>query len=421
MKIKASYLITFVAFIIIVAFYKIPLSTDDYHWAFKLKQGEFFQIFDDYFFRLPVWKIIFTIIFPLNLNYPIFGKLFVWGMGILGLHFPFRWFLNKYGLNPNLLPIIAFLTFFAPNQYEINYFLTITPYCFGFLFCGLGFNAFRKGNRAIGTLFYLLSFLTLESFVVFVILLESSVYFETLTSRVSVKTLIYSLIPLFSSYLAIRLMLHFVNPYHYIIDTHLSLSQVRGLLVQCFFINFYKLNSILSVVQLMLYSYLFVYFFKRAGKKAVAFDWMKKLFILFVILIVSSGYYYLIKYSANRALSSQICYCWGFYLLLCFIYLTKTQKSLLLKVLIALLLISTQISNQAMIYRTKQFNYHFINEKVKLVKEQLSKREKKLIIDLNQITSGLKRDWIFATTKDAELMFKLYLSPKEFSRVSFIN
>lgn len=419
MKIRLSYLITFLSFLIIVTIYKIPLSTDDYHWTLLLNQEAFSHVFDDYFFRLPVWRIIFRYSFPVLINYPILGKFIMWGAGIIGLYFPLSWFFNKYGLNTVWLPIIAFLTFFAPNQYEVNYFTTIMPYCFGFLFSGLGFYAFRKGHKVIGSFFYLLSILTLESFISLVLLLEFSTIIDTFPSRVSIKKFISSIMPLLIVYFFVRLVLHIINPYSYGIDLSLKFSQIRGLIFQCFFINFYKLNSILSFVQLILYGYLFVGLYKIAAKTSIRIDWIKRILILFVILIMTSSYYYFLEYPANRALSSQISYCWGFYLLVCVYLLSKTEKSLSLKIIMATLLISAQIANQAIIFRTKQYNYHFLKRQVTYVIDKLSKEEKNIFIDLNQLRSGLKRDWIFATTQDAELMFKLYLSPEEFNRINF--
>jgi hypothetical protein len=83
---------TALVFLMVVVFYKIPLSTDDWHWAQMLKEGHKLPILDTYFFRLPVWRLGLNIFFPLLLKFPALGRLIFWGSGIIGAYLFFLWF-----------------------------------------------------------------------------------------------------------------------------------------------------------------------------------------------------------------------------------------------------------------------------------------------------------------------------------------
>jgi len=417
--IVSAYLGTILVFFLLCLIYKIPLSTDDWYWGLMLKQGQALPLLCDYFYRLPVCKVIFNLTFPVLLYYPFLGKLLIWGVGIVGLYLPISWFIRKYNIDHIFLPIISLLVFFAPNQFEVNFLLSSMPFCFGYLFCGLGFHFFRKDSWVLGTFFYLLSFFTLESFISLAVLLEVSVYFKTLINRDSLKKILYCLSPVIISYITIRLALHFLHPYTYEIESSLRLSQLRGLIFQCFLIDFYKLNSILSSAQLMLYGFLF-YVFLRDKHTQAKQNWITSLLIIFFLLITTSSYYYFLGYSASRALTGQVAFCWGMYLLFSTVYLSKIKKIILIKILFFILFISIQITNHALIFEKKQFNYSQIEKEVYLIQKKLSKEKGKLDIDLNHIRSHFKRDWIFASTKDVQTMFKFRLSPEDFKRINFI-
>jgi len=410
------YFLTIMIFICLSVFYRLPLSTDDWHWGLWIKQGNKLPIFDEYFFRLPVCKLIFSQIFPILIQNPILGKLTVWGIAIAGFFLILSWFFKKYGINPILLPIVSLLAFFAPNQFELNFLLSSMPFCFGFIFAGLGFYFNRKNLGALGAFFYLLSFFSLECFIVLAVLLEFLVHIETFRKRHFLKKIIGSLAPAILSYIFIRLTLHFIQPYKYETGRFFSLSQFRGFIIQCFLIDFYKLNTILSFFQLIFYGVL-IYIWTSGKNAQEKRNRIISLLAIFLIIIAISSYYYFLGYAARRALAGQIAFVWATYLVFISAYLARMRKSVFVKTLIFLVLISTQIVNHARIYLVKQYNYLQIEKEVALLKKKLSEEDRKIEIDLRAIRANFKRDWIFASDKDVEIMLEFRLSPEEYKRI----
>lgn len=383
-----------------------------------LNQGKSLPLIDDYFFRLPVCKVLYNLTLPLLLGRPFWGKLLIWGTGIIGLLLPLSWFFRKFRFNPLLLPIISFLAFFAPNQYELDFNLSSMPFTYGLLFVGLGFLCFRKGWKAPGILLYLLAFLTLESFVILAVLLEFSARVPLLTDRKVLKKIALDLLPVLILFGVIRIGLHLIHPYHYGYgaDFALRFSQGKGFIIKTFFIDFFKLNSVLSAVQFLLYGAL-AYALLKDVSSGERRRWAGSLLVLFLLLLTLSGYYYVLSYPAGRALVGQIAFVWAAYLLFGVGYLRRARGRLAIKVLLFGVLIFAQIANQALIWKAKRFNFIQIEKEVAFVRDRLSKTEGTIGVDANEVRTHFKRDWIFASDADVEMMLKYYLRPEEFSRL----
>jgi hypothetical protein len=396
--------------------FKIPLSTDDWHWGNVLKQGIPLPLIDPYFFRLPVCKAIFNLTFPILLHFPFWGKLLVWGLGIFGIYLPLSWFFRKYHYYLSLLPLTALLIFFAPNQYELNYNLSSLPFCFGFLFVGLGFHLFRKGLTFPGVFLYLLSFLTLESFIVLIILLEFSAYLPDLTHRKSWMAIGRNLLSIFIPYAVVRLVLYFIHPYGYNVAQSIKLTQVRGLVIHSFLISFFKLNSILSFLQLLLFGFLAIKIIKSLHPNKRR-DWLLSIIILAILFFAASSYYFILGYPAGRALAGQVAFCWGSYLLLVICYINKRRVSLPAGIILLIIFISVQIASQTLIYRTKDNNYRQISHEIASIRNELDMKTGSVDIDATKVRSHFKRDWIFGSNEDVEMMFRYFLTPFEFSRL----
>lgn len=410
--------LTLAALIVLALVYRLPASTDDFDWGVMLNQGKSLPLIDDYFFRLPVCKVLYYLTLPLLLSRPFWGKLLIWGTGIIGLLLPLSWFFRKFRFDPLLLPIISFLAFFAPNQYELDFNLSSMPFTYGLLFVGLGFLCFRKGWRAPGILLYLLAFLTLESFIVLAVLLEFSARVPLLTDRKVLKKIVLDLLPVLILFGVIRIGLHLIHPYHYGYgaDFALRFSQGKGFIIKTFFIEFFKLNSVLSAIQLLLYGALAFFWLKSIGLDERR-RWAGSLFVLFLVLMILSWYYYVLNYPAGRALIGQIAFVWGAYLLFVVGYLLRFGGRPAIKILLFGLFLSAQIANQALIWRTKKFNFFQINKEVALVRDRLSKIEGSIDVDPAIVRTHFKRDWIFASNADVEMMLRYYLRPEEFSRL----
>jgi len=423
MSYKHQFLITallVLATLLVMSFiYKIPFSTDDFSWISARNEGRV-QFLDDYFFRLPVWKALHHILFPLYLSQSWLVKFLFWTLGWYGILFPLVWFLKKFGLNWGLAPFLAGLVFFAPNQYEITFLVYSLPYCIGFFLCGSGFWVMRMKRRWIGTILYLLSFLTLESFIVVTILLEVSVAEDRLPLKKTIKIKLVALASLFLLYGGIRLGLQWLNPYHYDILVHLQFSQIRGFFYSCFLIGFYKLNGFLSLLQLLLYVAVIYLLFKISKTKHLTGIAMRALIIL-TVLCGASSYYFILKYSARRALAGQISFVYGVYIIACLAFLSKLKIRSFVKIALFLLFISPQMINQTHIFRTKQYNYHLMNSIISETQRLLADRNQTVIIHPDQIKKKFKRDWVFANVQDIELLYKTRLSPQEYRRLIFMQ
>jgi len=399
--------------------FQIPMSTDDWHTANILKQGRELPLFSDpYFFRLPVCKIAYNLIFPLFLIHPFWAKITVWGSAVFGIYLVLSWFFRKHALNSAFLPITALLVFFAPNQYELVYNWSSLPFCLGFLFSGLGFYFMRKEKKIPGSILYLLSFFTLESFLVLGILLEAAVFlpvpFEEGKRRALGRNFLFLIVP----FAAVRLFLQALHPYSYGIGFALNLGQARGLVIQCGFVNFFKVNWVLSLLQLLLYGMI-----ARAilGKKTS--DEKKRglysILLLTAILFAASAYYYAMNYSAGRALAGQVAFCWGLYMLLVNRYIGEKQKWLSGKIPLFVLAVSVQLAAVFLIYQKKQFNFGQIRREVAAVRDELGQTTGLLDLKEMEIRHRFKRDWIFASGEDIKLMFRYYLTDAENSRLRF--
>ena len=399
--------------------FQIPMSTDDWHAANILKQGRALPLFSDpYFFRLPVCKIAYNLIFPLFLIQPFWAKILVWGSALFGIYLVLSWFFRKHDLNSAFLPITALLAFFAPNQYELVYNWSSLPFCLGFLFSGLGFYFMRKEKKIPGAILYLLSFFTLESFLVLGILLEAAAFlpvpFDKGKRRALGRNILFLIIP----FAAFRLFLQALHPYSYGIGFAFNLGQVKGMVIQCGFVNFFKVNWVLSLLQLLLYGMI-----ARAilGKKTS--DEKKRglysILLLTAILFASSAYYYVLNYPAGRALAGQVAFCWGLYLLLVNRYIGEKQKQMSGKTLFFVLAVSVQLAAVFLIYQTKQFNYSQIRREVAAIRDELGQTTGLVDIKEMEIRRRFKRDWIFASGEDVKLMFRYYLTDAEISRLRF--
>ena len=312
----------------------------------------------------------------------------------------------------------ALLVFFAPNQYELIYNWSSLPFCLGFLFAGLGFHFFRKGEKIPGTLLYMSSFFTVESFFVLGLLLEISVFLPFSFERNKMKALGGRLLLLALPYAAARFILQVIHPYDYGIGFNNILGQIKGLVVQCGLINFFKMNSILSLLQIGLVAIVARAAFRMMSseeKKDVRYSFLW----LSAVILVASSYYYVMNYSAGRALAGQVAFCWGLYLWLVNRWISGGRKQVSGKICILLLAVSVQIAAAFLIYRTKSFNYGQIQGEIVAVKEKLRLAPGPVNIDPTGIRSRFKRDWIFASDEDVELMFQYYLTHAEYSRLHF--
>jgi hypothetical protein len=383
------------------------------------KEGQSLPLFSDpYFYRLPVCRIAYGLLFPLFLLYPVWAKILLWGMAVFGLYLPLSWFFCKYDLDPAFLPVTALLVFFAPNQYELIYNYSSLPFCLGFLFGGLGFYFMRKEKRIPGALLYLLSFLTLESFLVLGILLEVSVFLPVPFDGKKIKALGRNLLFILAPYAAVRLTLHMIHPYGYNAGFVFQLTQVKGLVIQLGLVNFFKMNAILSLLQLLLYVFIAGAVARKMdseGRKRCLFS----ILLLFAVLSAASSYYFIMNYSAGRALAGQVAFCWGLYLLLVNRYVDRKQKRMSVKIPLFILAVSVQLVSVFLIYRTKQFNYDQIRRELAAVRNKLDQKTGLVDLEAMEIHRRFKRDWIFASDEDVRLMFKYFLSDADYSRLRF--
>lgn len=415
-----SYSFTIAVLIVLAIVYRIPASTDDFHWGCLLKEGGTLPLIDDYFFRLPVCKVLYNLTLPILLGHPFWGKFMIWGIGVVGILLPLSWFFQRFRFDPRALPAISFLVFFAPNQYELNFNLSSMPFTFGLLFVGLGFLCFRRAWKAAGLVFYLLAFLTLESYIALALLLEFSARVPSLADRKVFKKIVLELLPLMIVFGAVRGGLHLVHPFHYGAAVSLRFSQWKGFIIKSFLIDCFKLNSILSTIQLLIYGTL-AYVLLKGLSPEERRRWAGSLLILFILLTVLSGYYYALDYPAGRALIGQIAFVWAAYLLFGFGFLSRLRGRFPARFLLFAVLISMQVANQTLIFRTKRFNSAQIEKEIVSVRDRLSRSAGTIDVDPHQIRGHFRRDWIFGSNADVEAMLKYYLTPQQFSRLRVLK
>lgn len=417
---SVSVVIVLAALAIWAIVFKVPASTDDWHWGTVIKQGNPLPLIDPYCFRLPVCKVLFNLTLPVILRIPLLGKLLVWSIGIIGIALPLSWFFKRYGLNLAHLPPLAFFAFFAPGQYELNYNQSSMPFAYGLLFVGLGFLLFRKGNRWLGTILYLLSFFTLESFITLAILLELSARAPDLAKKETIKRTVLDLAVLFSPYVLIRLALHFAHPYQYDAGLALHFGQLKGLVIQSFFITFFKTNWILSFLQLILYLVLGYGLVRRLAPEKRN-SWAVSLAALVLFFFMGSSYYLVLSYPAGRALIGQIAFGWGAYLLLVLSFVSGQRAKAPVKVLALAAFLSVQVVAQVLIFKTKAFNYCQIRTEVATAQTQLAKSHGAVDLDPAAVRARFQRDWIFSSDADVIKMFEYSLPAADFARLRFID
>jgi hypothetical protein len=209
------------------------------------------------------------------------------------------------------------------------------------------------------------------------------------------------------------LKIYLGNPAHH--DTDIF-SMPEIVVDRKFLIDFFKLNSILSTVQLLISGTL-AYVLLKGLRPEERRRWAVSLLILFVLLTVLSGYYYVLDYPAGRALIGQIAFVWSAYLLFGLGLLSRLRGRLLVRILLFAVLISMQIANQILIFRTKSFNFAQIEKEIASVRDQLSRSAGTIEVDPNEVRSHFKRDWIFGSKADVEAMLRYYLMPEELRRL----
>lgn len=413
-------------FILISCLYPTYFISDDWEHLDSIYKNGSNTYIKFWIYRIPSLYFSHTRLFPLfKSEYFMLANFICWFFLLLGVLYALEGLKVLEKLKREKTWFFVFfivMLSFNHNNFEFLFWPSFMVNFPGFFLVSLGFYLTKRYPTwwmlSLKSVLWTIGFYSTESLFFMGALLDIG-YVLWLKADDSLKEkvlfLVKQLILPFALVFISKVILTYLKPYGYAAKLGFKPHLLIQTLSLIFLHDYYKVRWLTGSLAFVSYILLIFKLYKGRGRKAFL---STELLFSIIVLISTSYYFYVMNYSARRALSGQLYITWGGFCLIYF-YVWKQDKTNMLRKIILVLFPLCWLVHSVYVINLKVGDRMAFRENALQIRKRMESGEKPVKVHRNDIMKNVNTKWNLVNEKQTSGWIRHFFKEEELKNLSY--